>query len=347
MFDDVMRDVEGLSAEELEEVIARLQGLVLEALEGPDCEPDTCPWCGSAHFVRKGFDKVFEGGVVVEKTQRYLCCECRKTFTRRTLGLLAWSKLDARTWSEYVGLEVERNSIEDMAEQLGVNASTVHFMRLRLAQVMRAATPRMECGFDEGCQVDGYYLNESMTGLGRRGGAEMPREAHRTGHDVRKRGISNLKVCVACGVADDGRQFAELCDRGRPTDRAVRAALEPRVGEGAVVSTDGLQAYGRVLPELGVTRHQVYPSDGSRGDGLWRVNALHRRVSDFLRPFNGVSTRYLQFYLDIFNFRDYDNTDIMTTLAARPEVAGGAPFAFVDITRAVPGPLRRPHQGPG
>ena len=48
-----------------------------------------------------------------------------------------------------------------------------------------------------------------------------------------------------------------------------------------------------------------------------------------------------------FASSDYDNTDIMTTLAARPEVAGGAPFAFVDITRAVPGPLRRPHQGPG
>ena len=172
MFEEIMRDVEGLSAEELEEVIARLQGLVLEALEGPDCEPDTCPWCGSAHFVRKGFDKVFEGGVVVEKTQRYLCCECRKTFTRRTLGLLAWSKLDARTWSEYVGLEVERNSIEDMAEQLGVNASTVHFMRYQYRSVI--GTPS-----SSGRPTSGRTCGEFRLFTGVAAGADVSHRVHR------------------------------------------------------------------------------------------------------------------------------------------------------------------------
>lgn len=302
MFEQIIREAEGLSAEELEEVVRQLQAMVLVALEGPEQEPERCPYCDCVHIVKKGFDKVVRDGKVVEKVQRYLCTVCHKTFTRRTLGLLAWSKLDAKTWSDYVGLELQRTSMADMAERLEVNVGTVHFMRLRLCQVMKAATPRMEVGFDEGCQVDGYYLNESLCGMGRRGGAEMPRDAHRSGHDVHKRGISNDKVCVACGVADDGRQFAELCDRGRPTDDAVRRVLEPRIGAGAVVSTDGLQAYGRILPELGVTRHHVFPSDRSRGDGLWRVNAEHRGISDFLRPYNGVSTRYLQFYLDFFNY---------------------------------------------
>jgi len=73
MYEQIMREAEGLSAEELGEVIGRLQALVLTALEGPEQEPDVCPHCGCTHIVRKGLDKRFEGGVVVESLQRWKC----------------------------------------------------------------------------------------------------------------------------------------------------------------------------------------------------------------------------------------------------------------------------------
>ena len=133
----------------------------------------------------------------------------------------------------------------------------------------------------------------------------MPRAAHRTGHDVKVRGISDLKVCVVVGVDDGGRSFAELCDRGHPTDAAVRASLVGNVGAGCAVSTDGHGAYGRVLPGLGVTNHLVFPSDGSAGKGLWRVNAAHERLRSFLAPSDGVSTRYLPFYLKWWRFDEF------------------------------------------
>lgn len=49
-----------------------------------------------------------------------------------------------------------------------------------------------------------------------------------------------------------------------------------------------------MLPGLGVADHLVFPSDNSAGDGLFRVNAAHQRLKDFLGGFSGVSTRYLQ-----------------------------------------------------
>ena len=147
--------------------------------------------------------------------------------------------------------------------------------------------------------MDGTYLNESMKGMGRRG-AEMPREAHSTGHAVRSRGVSDEKVCVLVVAADSGGVLVGPCDRGRPSDARVRACLEGRVGKGCAVSTDGLGAYGRVLPGLGVTNHLVFPSDGSAGDGLFRVNAVHQRLKGFLAGFNGVSTRYLALYCKWF-----------------------------------------------
>ena len=83
---------------------------------------------------------------------------------------------------------------------------------------------------------------------------------------MRGRGISNLKVCVVCGANDLGDEFCEVADRGRPTDEALGSALGA-VGEGASVSTDGLRGYARVLPRLGVSRHDATPArEAVRGE---------------------------------------------------------------------------------
>jgi transposase-like protein len=282
---ELLRELGCLTADELREVISALQTMVVEALAGPEAEPDRCPRCGCERFVRCGLDKRREGGVVVGTTQRYECKGCGRSFTRRTNSLLALSKLPVEKWTRFVELESRQASLATCERELGVSATTVHYMRLRLCEVMAAATPPAECGTGDSCQVDGTYPDESMKGLGHRGGA-MPRAAHRTGDEVKVPGISDLKVCVVVGVDDDGREFAELCDRGHPTDAAVRGSLAGNVGGGCAAGTDGHGAYKRVLPGLGVTNHLVFPSDGSAGRGLWRVNAAHERLS--IRGFRKV-----------------------------------------------------------
>jgi transposase-like protein len=291
--DAMLREFEGMTADELREVVEALQAMVVRAAAGPEAEPGECPHCECGRFVKSGRDKRWRGGKVVESTQRYKCLRCGRTFTRRTNSLLALSKLGVETWTRFVELECRRATLAECAAELGVSEPTAHHVRMRLCELMGAAAPDPGCGDGDGCQVDGTYPSESMKGMGRRG-AEMPREPHRTGHDVRTRGISDEKVCVLVGVGEGGRDLCEVCDRGRPTDARVRACLEGRVGSGAAVSTDDHQAYARVLPGLGVANHLVFPSDGSAGDGLFRVNAAHQRLKDFLGGFNGVSTRYLQ-----------------------------------------------------
>ena len=198
-----------------------------------------------------------------------------------------------------------------------VSAPTAHYMRLRICQVMAKAVPAFACREGERVEVDGTYVNESLCGLGQRGGA-MPRVAHKSGNDVRERGISNMKVCVVCGVSDSGDEFLELCDRGRPSDKALAESLKDKV-KGAKVVTDALQGYGRVLPGLGVASHEVHKEGGV---SLGRVNALHKRYKDFLRPFNGVSTRYIDMYTYWFRYTEYlrnskgDDLESMFGLAA-------------------------------
>ena len=79
-----------LTLAEKRELVAELKGAIAEELasraSGP-AGPSRCPRCGSPSFVRKGRDR--DGG------QRWLCRGRARTFSARTRGLLASSKLPA------------------------------------------------------------------------------------------------------------------------------------------------------------------------------------------------------------------------------------------------------------
>jgi transposase-like protein len=317
MLDAIMGFTNGMSACELRRMVEILKVMIVRELRGPDEEPTSCPHCGSEHIVKKGLQKNEDGKGNPKVTQRFLCKDCDRTFNKRTNGVLAQSKLKAWQWVRFVELMLRKASLAKCELECHVSAPTAHYMRLRICQVMAKAVPAFACREGERVEVDGTYVNESLCGLGRRGGA-MPRVSHRSGNDVREHGISNLKVCVVCGVSDSGDVFLELCDRGRPSDKALAESLRGKVN-GAVVVTDAHQGYGRVLPGLGVASHEAYEKGGSE---LGRVNALHQRYKDFLRPFNGVSTRYIDMYTCWFRYTEYlrnskgDDLESMFGLAA-------------------------------
>lgn len=312
MIDMILQEAEKLGMEERRELVERLKVMVLEELRGPGADPASCPRCHHAHVVRKGKDP--------DGTQRWLCRGCGRTFSRKTMGLLAYSKLRPWQWARFVELACRHAPLSECARECGVSDPTAHFMRMRLCELMEAATPAFRSGRGVSVQVDGCYLNESLSGVGLRGG-RMPREAHRTGKDVRERGISNSKVCVACGTNDLGDCFLSLCARGKPGADDVRESLSGMVCEGTDVATDALQAYGAVLGRMRVGSHRVYPSDGSAGRGLGDVDALHKRLRDFLGPMNGVSTRWLPHYLAWFRWEEHVRRSDASREAALSELA--------------------------
>ena len=175
-------------------------------------EPDACPRCGGTHLVRKGHDR--------DGSQRWACRSCGRTLSRKTMGLLGYSKPEEDVWASYVEHACAGGTPGECARACGVCPGTSWFMRMRLCEVMGRALAPSGSGPTVSCQVDGTYLDESLTGNRSRSAAGMPREPHRCGGAVRERGISNLKVCVVCGANDLGDEFCEVADRGRPTDEA-------------------------------------------------------------------------------------------------------------------------------
>ncbi|MBQ9005214.1 MAG: IS1595 family transposase [Atopobiaceae bacterium] len=317
MLDMILQEAEGLTLCERRRLIEMLKASVLAELAGPAGEPSECPRCRHDRVVRKGRDR--------DGSQRWLCRGCGRTFSRKTMGLLALSKLEAWQWSRFVELEARHASLAECASRLGVSGQTAHYMRIRLCEVMASRLPAFRSGEGVEVQVDGTYLSESLKGLGRWSG-EMPRESHRTGHDVHVRGISNLKVCVVCGANDLGDEFCRLAARGAATCGDVASALAGRVSEGTVVVTDDRSCYARPLSDARAA-HRVVPA---KSDALGRVDALHSRLDAFLEPFRGVSTRWLPWYLSWFLWEEHVRR---SGLDRAEEMAAASASGAYELTR--------------
>lgn len=111
--------------------------------------------------------------------------------------MLALSKLPAATWASYVEGMAAGESLARLAARCGVCVKTSWFMRMRVLEAMRSQLQPMRGGDGVSAQADELYLNESLTS-GRRSG--MPRGPHASGHVVRSRGMSSLKVAVVAVV---------------------------------------------------------------------------------------------------------------------------------------------------
>lgn len=315
MLDNILHEMESLSLRDKRSLIEATKAAVARELGAQGSPaPAACPRCGSARFVRKGRGR--------DGSQRWLCRGCGRTFSAKTMGLLGYSKLPAETWARYVEAMLGADgTLRRCAKACSVGLKTSWFMRMRVCEVMGRALQPFRVGESVSWQVDGTYLDESLSGNRSRGEARMPRKPHRHGGSVHARGISNLKVCVVCGANDLGDSFCRVCDRGRPSESALGRALEG-IGGGSWVSTDGHGAYERVLPALGA-EHVAVGAARQLGGELGLVDALHQRLKLFLPRFHGVSTRRLSHYLDWFEWTeqvrrsDASQSDVLPRQAAQ------------------------------
>ena len=206
MLDIILHEMEGLSIEEKSELIDATKAAVARELgrAAGDAAPEACPWCGSSSFIRKGHNR--------DGSQRWLCRECGRTFSAKSRGLLAASKLDAATWSLFVESALSGRSLRECARTCHVCLRTSWFCRMRLCEVMERSLLPFRTGPSVSWQVDGTYLDESLTGNRARSKAGMPRAPHRHGGAVHARDISGLKACIVCGANDAGDGFCRLAD---------------------------------------------------------------------------------------------------------------------------------------
>lgn len=310
---EISAALDRLSVHELQQLVAtaqsRLERRETEALleERSGLEKHCCH-CGSTAVRRWGKTRT--------QLQRWRCRDCGKTFSSATGTLV--ERVHRRDGMAAVAKDMmdrKPQPCRTLAAALGVDKMTVWRWRTRL---LAALGDVGQSGLKGIVEADETYFRESRKGSRewvrhQRAPSRHPRPPRLRWRDYDRhgiplpRGLSRWQIPV---LVTRDRGGATAANRLRSTRlREIALSLTPRLARDAMLCTDAAGVYRTYANRTGRAIEQVNTSLNQRvrANGVYHiqnVNAFHARFKEFMQPFRGPATKYLDGYVAWMLMRD-------------------------------------------
>ncbi len=303
--ENILNMIAGLSAEDrtaLKIALSKTARHDAKQLEGFVTEERfakgrVCPHCGCMHVVRNG--KRADG------TQRYVCRDCGKSFTITTNTIAAGTRKELSVWKNYISCMMQGMSIRKTAEVCGIHRNTAFYWRHKILDAFQSMAEAVE--LDGIVEMDETFFPISYKG-NHSNSADfvMPRDPHKRGKEVRKRGLSKEQVCVPCAVNRNGMSIAKASNLGRISSKDIHGVFDGRIDDDATLVTDKMNAYVKFANDSELDLVQLKGGKAKKGIyNIQHINSYHSKLKRFMFRFCGVSTKYLNNYLVWNNFVNY------------------------------------------
>jgi len=249
-----------------------------------------CPHCTSEQVRRHG---------MMRDRQRYLCRACGKTFNDTTGTPLAGTHLLSK-WNDYLECLLDGLSLRKTCQLLEISLTTAFYWRHKVLNALR----RLEReGFKGVLEVDETYLLES-----RKGDRHITDRAPRKrGGKAPKRGISKDLDCILVARDRNGLTLAQIAARGRISLSQAASALNGILDDVTVLCSDAANTW-RLFAQIEDIDHvELNASKRERVKNIYHIqnaNGFHGRLKQWIKRFNGVSSKFLNNYLVLFRFLD-------------------------------------------
>ena len=255
-----------------------------------------CPYCNSNKIKKNGF---------TTKAQQFKCHNCNKNYSIRTNTIFYYSKKSIQVWQEYIELFSQGLALRKIVEKMDnkINLKTAFYWRHKILKVLTKKDDNDKLGGI--IEADETFFEESQKGA---------RKVK--GRDARKRGFScyvrnkRSKVCVLTAIDRNKSSCTKPVGFGGLEKDDV-VLLQRHLVKDSVLITDGNRTYRNLnnvkLKSLkfGKAENKVYH--------LNNINNFHSLLKKFMIRFNGVATKYLDYYVEYFkNIKD--NIDVFTAL---------------------------------
>jgi transposase-like protein len=251
-----------------------------------------CPYCKAESIIKHG---------KLNGRQRFKCKSCGKTFNDFSLSALANSKMPLTKWLEYAKCILLGYSIRKSASIVGVGVKTSFFMRYKILDAIRTY---MGIGDIAGIiEMDETFVAESFKGNQKKSGFTIPPKSRKRGKEVNKRGISKEQVCIATTIDRNNNIIMEMVCKGRIRSKDLERLYGEHLDEGSIICTDSHKSYIHFSKNQNIEHIQI--KRGHHKNGIYHIshiNSLHSLFKGWLRPFNGVSTKYLSNYIHWFKW---------------------------------------------
>ena len=283
--------------EELKDLlIAHSHSNLQHALEENSPNKQNCPHCQHSKFIRVGKTR---------NVQRYKCKGCGKTFGLNTNTFVHKTHKPLATWDRYIQLMIDGYSIRRIARKLKITTTTALYWRHKILAALKSIPNTKLNGIVE---ADETFFRLSYKGQKK----DLTRKARKRGGEARKRGTSKEQVCVLTAIdRNKGNWMKPVC-LGRLSTEHLYGDFADQISSESVLVTDKHRAYIRFCEDKELSHKTMYSM--LRRDGayhLQNVNGLHSQLKRFMRPFNGVATKYLDNYLAYWQWMRKDVVSVL------------------------------------
>ena len=151
--------------------------------------------------------------------------------------------------------------------------------------------------------------------LSNKGEKNLKRKPRKRANDFKrnknKDEISTVQVVTAV-ERRTGKKFFKVVETKRLTKKQISLALDGKLGSNTILVTDKHHSYKSYAKDNENIKHKRllakdHVDKNDKSINLQKVNNVHSQVRDFIKPFNGVSSKYLQNYLNWYAYKNQIN----------------------------------------
>jgi len=279
---DLIRDLERLEQSDTDLCLTRREQL--------DNKQGCCPHCQSNKYRKNGIDK---------GSQRYKCKNCGRTFTEFT-GTWMSGLHKKELIGDYIKLMEQELSLDKIRVRLGINKKTAFDWRHK---ILSGLQQQDKTPFEGITESDDTFFRFSE-----KGSRNLRRKPNKRGGTA-KRGIHHDHVAVIVTADRATRTDFTVVSRGRIKKVDIEEAIGERVTQKTILCSDSHLSYKGFAVDKGLEHHPLRIDLKQRvSEGTYHiqhVNAIDSRLKRWLTGrFGGVSTKYLQKYLNWFQTKE-------------------------------------------
>jgi len=250
-----------------------------------------CPHCSSKKVYKRGKQK----GV-----QMYRCNDCSKWYSETTGTPLYDIKLKSK-WQAYLNCMEQGMPIKKIAKELNISIQTSFDWRHKILSSLEQFVPK-ELSSEVEC-------DELELSLSNKGSRSLERVARKRGTDFKRNPDSDeiTTVQVVTAVQRNGDKYLKAVVSKRLSKEQIAKVLDGKLAQKTTLITDKHPSYKAFVKENPTIKHKAllakdHVDKQDKTIHLQKVNNVHSQLRTFLRPFNGVSSKYLQNYLNWYAY---------------------------------------------
>jgi len=250
-----------------------------------------CPHCSSSKVYKRGKQN---------QVQMYQCRDCGKWYSETT-GTPLWDIKLKPKWQSYLRCMDKGMPIKKIAKEIGISIQTSFDWRHKILSSLTTLAPQT--------LTDIVECDEMELALNNKGSRNLKRKPRKRGNDFKRNEPSEepTVVQVVTAVQRNGEKYLRAVESKRLSAEEITKALDGKIAVHATLITDKHPSYRLFAKQNESIKHRsVLSTDHvdkkDKNIHLQHVNNTHSQLRKFLLPFNGVSAKYLQNYLNWYAY---------------------------------------------